>query len=818
MAEIAFYPIEISHGVENNKPIVSLFGRTADGKQVCVQDDTFQPYFLAVPKKQEMEKSREKIENISIKKDNETITVTKTETKEMKLFGRTVNAIKVFTRLPGDIFELRKELKNKGIETYEYDIPFSRRYLIDKDIIPLALCKAKGEFIKKKSKVFVIKAESVENTADDVLENPRILAFDIETYNPRGKNIDAKKDPIVMVSFFGDDFKKVITWKRFKTDCDYIDFVESEVELITKFKETIENYNPDIITGYFSDGFDFPYIEERANKYRIKLDICLDYSNISINKRGITTAHITGIAHIDIFKFIKRTMSTTLETDSYDLNSVANEILQEEKLDVDIDGLAYAWDNNTGELEKFCEYNLRDSQLTFRLCKELIPSITEIVKVIGLPMSTVTRMSFSQLVEWYLIKQASSMREIVPNRPSYDEIRERRKNTYTGAFVFKPNPGLYKDIVIFDFRSLYPSIITSHNISPSTFKCDCCREKQHVPGFDDYWFCSKKKGFIPTVLEAIITRRMRVKQIMKNVEKDKLKIFNARAYALKTIANAMYGYLGFFGARWYSIESAKSITAYGRYYIKKVIDDAQKKKFNVLYSDTDSIFLTLDGKDKSESKKFVESVNTDLPGLMELEYQGFYPRGIFVSAKEKDYGAKKKYALLSEEGSIIIKGFETIRRNLSIVAKETQKKVLDITLKQGDPKKAFDYVRDVIESLKKNEIPVEKVTIATQLQKNINEYDSFGPHVAVAQRMIEKDIPVGPGSVIKYVITKGKDKERIRDRAKLPEEVSQDEYDPEYYINNQVIPSVEGIFKVLGFEKEDLIKSLDQSNLNKYFR
>jgi len=304
---------------------------------------------------------------------------------------------------------------------------------------------------------------------------------------------------------------------------------------------------------------------------------------------------------------------------------------------------------------------------------------------------------------------------------------------------------------------------------------------------------------------------------MKSVDKDKLKIFNARAYALKTIANAMYGYLGFFGARWYSIESAKSITAYGRYYIKKVIDDAQKKQFNVVYSDTDSIFLTLDGKPKSESKKFVESVNNELPGLMELEYQGFYPRGIFVSAKEKDYGAKKKYALLSEHGDIIIKGFETIRRNLSIIAKETQKQVLDITLREGDPKKAFDYVKEIIEKLKKNEIQVEKVTIATQLQKNISEYDSFGPHVAVAQRMIEKEIPVGPGSVIKYVVTKGKDKERIRDRAKMPEEVSQDEYDPEYYINNQVIPSVENIFKVLGFEKEDLINSLDQSNLNKYF-
>jgi DNA polymerase elongation subunit (family B) len=817
MAEIEFYPIEINYSMENNKPVVNLFGRTADGKQICVQDDTFESYFIAVPKKQDFDKAREKIGKISIKKEGQTISVKKIETKDMKLLGKAVKAIKVFTRLPRDISDIRSEIKKMGIETYEYDIPFVRKYLIDKDITPLTLCRAEGEFINKKSRVFVMKAEKVENIADDVLENQRILSFDIETYNPRGKNIDAKKDPIVMISFYGDNFEKVITWKRFKTDHKYIEFVESEIELITKFKETIEDYKPDIITGYFSDGFDFPYIEERAKKYNINLDICLDYSNININRRGITTARITGISHIDIFKFVKRTMGTTLETDSYNLNSVANEILQEEKLDVNIEGLAHAWDNNTNDLEKFCKYNLRDSKLAFNLCKELMPNMIEIVKIVGLTMASISRMSFSQLVEWHLIKQASLRKEIVPNKPDYNEIKERRKNTYTGGFVFKPNPGLYENIVIFDFRSLYPSIITSHNISPSTFKCNCCKEGKHVPGFDEYWFCSKKKGFIPDVLEGIITRRMRVKQIMKNVDESKLKIFHARQYALKTIANSMYGYLGFFGARWYSIESARSITAYGRYYIKKVIDDAKKEKFNVLYSDTDSIFLTLDGKTKKDARKFVESVNASLPGLMELEYQGFYPRGIFVSAKEKEYGAKKKYALLSEDEKIIIKGFETIRRNLSIVAKEAQKEVLRITLKKGDPEKALKYVKDVIENLKNNKITVEKVIISTQLQKNINDYDSFGPHVAAAQRMVEKDIPVGPGSIIKYVITKGKDKERIRDRAKLPGEVGQNDYDPEYYINNQVIPSVESIFRVLGFEKDDLVKSINQSNLNKFF-
>jgi len=818
MVEIHFYPIDISYSVEQGKAVINLFGRTTDGKQICAQDDSFEPYFWVVSKEGNIDEITEKIKKIRVEKDKEISIVTKIEVKEKKFFGKNITAIKVFTKLPRDVNIIRNEIKNLDVKTYEFDIPFTRRYLIDKDITPLTLCKAEGEFINKRSRVSVMKAEKVEHIGDEIIENPRILAFDIETYNPLGKGIDAKKNPIVMISFYGDELNKVITWKRFKTDNKNIEFVESELDLINKFKDVIESYKPDIVTGYFSDGFDFPYIEERARKYKINLNIGLDYSSVKINKRRVTTAKLTGIAHLDIFKFIRKIMGTTLETDTYSLNSVAEEILGEKKNDVNLDNLAFVWDNKPQKLEEFCDYNLQDSKLTFMLCKEILPNIVELIKIVGLPIAEVSRMSFSQLDEWYLIKQANIINEIVPNKPTYDEISERRKNTYQGAFVFKPTPGLYKDIIIFDFRSLYPSIITSHNISPDTLNCKCCEDEKHVPEFDKYWFCSKKKGFISTVLEGIITRRMRVKEIMKGVDKKKLKLFNARQYALKTIGNSMYGYMGFFGARWYSIECARSITAYGRYYIQKVIEDAKNAGFKVIYSDTDSVFLVLDEKTMDDAKKFAESSNASLPRLMEIEYEGFYPRGIFVSAKEGMYGAKKKYALLSEDNHIIIKGFETIRRNWSFIAKETQKEVLNIVLKEGNPKKAFDYVKDIIDGLKKNEVPIKKVIIQTQLQKQISEYNSIGPHVAVAKRMINKGIPVGPGSIIKYVITKGNEKGRIRDRAKLPEEINQNDYDADYYINNQIIPSIEKIFEVLGFEKDNLINSLNQSKLDTYFK
>ncbi|GAI26580.1 unnamed protein product [marine sediment metagenome] len=177
------------------------------------------------------------------------------------------------------------------------------------------------------------------------------------------------------------------------------------------------------------------------------------------------------------------------------------------------------------------------------------------------------------------------------------------------------------------------------------------------------------RGFLPIIIGDLISRRARIKEIIKE-KKDIM--LEARSESLKLLANAFYGYLGFFGARWYSIECARSVTAYGRYYINRVIEDAEKNEFKVIYSDTDSVFLNLGKKTEEDALKFVEKINETLPGIMELEYENFYPCGIFVSAKEGHYGAKKKYALLGKDGNIKITGFETVRRNWSFIAKQAQ--------------------------------------------------------------------------------------------------------------------------------------------------
>jgi len=818
---IQFFPFDATYKVQDGKAVIILYGKSIDGRQVCITDANFEPYFYVIPKDAGIS---EKLEKIKIENENEVSFVTKTEKVAKKFFGKEAFAIKVYTNLPSGVPIIKDVIKewDSISSLHEFDIPFARRYFIDKNITPLVLHQATGDFISQKSRVPVFRAENITQAGTDTLHTPRILAVDIETYSQIGLEIDAEKNPVIMISFYGENFKKVFVWKKFKTELDYIEFVESESELIEKFKDTIETYKPDILTGYFSDGFDLPYIKTRADKYKIKLDIGWDYSELRVKSGRETAVAINGITHLDIFKFIKKVMRGTLETYTYDLNAVAGELLGEKKHDVSLAELTEVWDHNHEALEKFCEYNLHDSFLTYSLAVKMLPALIVMVKIVGLPIYDINRMGFSQLVEGYILKQGSQFNEIAPNKPQYNEITSRKMNTYQGAFVYEPKPGLYKDIVVFDFRSLYPTIISSHNIGPDTINCSCCEGTAEItPGSADekYWFCTKKKGFIPTLIEDLITRRMRIKEIIKEEQSselpEKFTFLDARQNSLKLLANSFYGYLGFFGARWYAIECARSITAWGRFYIHKVIDRAQKEGFIVLYSDTDSVFLTLDGKLKTDAHSFAEAINLELPGLMELDYEGFYPAGIFVSAKMSPFGAKKKYALVSEQGKLKIRGFETVRRNWSLIAKDVQEEVLEIILKDNDTRKALEYVKNVVKDLRNKIVPIEKVIIHTQLQKELLDYANKGPHVAVAQRLKNKGRHIGPGSIINYVVTQGND--IIRNRSKLPEEVKGNEYDADYYINNQVIPAVERIFNVLGYKKEDLLEIKEQTKLEGFF-
>ncbi len=209
---------------------------------------------------------------------------------------------------------------------------------------------------------------------------------------------------------------------------------------------------------------------------------------------------------------------------------------------------------------------------------------------------------------------------------------------------------------------------------------------------------------------------------------------------------------------------------------------------------------------KDNALKFIGQVNENLPEGMELEFEGFFQRGFFVT--------KKRYALI-QDGNIVVKGLELVRRDWAPVAKKTQEKVLRALLEEGSPKKAVKIVRNVVEDIRKGKISLEDLVIHTQLTKNPEEYVQSAPHVMAAKKAIKKGRKVGPGTIIQYVVVRGR--EPISKRAVPLEDADISQYDPSYYIDNQVLPAVSRIIEAIGYLKEDILHKEKQSSLDAFF-
>jgi DNA polymerase I len=296
------------------------------------------------------------------------------------------------------------------------------------------------------------------------------------------------------------------------------------------------------------------------------------------------------------------------------------------------------WDSgDSNKLDFMAEYCATDARACLELAKHFLYLQTELSKLLHMTLFDVSRATASQLVETLLLRKAFERNELVPNKPSGSEIAAREREPVQGAFVKMPFPGVYENIAVLDFKSLYPSIIISHNVDASTFNCDCCTREEGFISPQGHKFCAKHKGIIPEVLASVLSERTKVKSALKNVPRDsqEYQLLYARQWGLKIFANSMYGLMLHPRFRWYSRAAGESTTAWGRHYIQETIRKAEESGFNVLYTDTDSTFILFKPGDEEKIKEFQRAINKELPERMELELEGFYPRGIFVSKKQE---------------------------------------------------------------------------------------------------------------------------------------------------------------------------------------
>ncbi|MEA3329705.1 MAG: DNA polymerase domain-containing protein [Nanoarchaeota archaeon] len=647
--ETEFIPIDYDYFDFEGRNYIKIIGRDNFGKRVCVIDSC--DVFLWAILKDNLQDKKiksliKKIEKIKLDIKGRKTRVEKVEIHDRNFLDKPVKALKIFGTNYKDLHNIADELGMEEIDKRRgYDLGYVTHYIMEKNLSPLKWYNVKGEMLNNSQEFggidmsldvdFCIHLKSFKEINRKF--KPKVLAYDIEC-----DELKIGAGEILMVSLVGNNrTKKVITWKKTSKKLSYVDYVEDEAELLEKFCAEVRKISPDFLVGYHSDGFDLPYFKARAEKFNVKLNLGLDDSQPRFSRGNEMTGKIKGIVHIDILKFIRTAYAQYMKSETLSLNEVAKEFLKDTKKE-----FKFEHSSVVKNWEKYYEYNLHDSVLTLGLFEKFWPDIAEFSKTIQEPVFNISRAGLSKYVENYVLHNLEKFKEIPEKRPGYDEIGSRKgRGKVEGAFVLEPKPGLYKDIAMFDFTSMHTSIIISHNISKGTLlknkeKNSYASPDLELNGEKQKFYFSKKQGFFPELLNEIFKLRKKHKLDYK---KNPNPITLARSNAFKVLSASVHGYIGFFGASYYSIEASASILSLVRKFNQDTIKKIEDLNFEVIYGDS------VEGKTKvivKEKEKIKEIYIEDLFKKVDKE-----------STQGKEYNFKKniKVLTLNEKGQSVFK-------------------------------------------------------------------------------------------------------------------------------------------------------------------
>lgn len=789
--ELEFYMLDISYEIVGKEPHIVIWGIARDGKRILLRDKNFRPYFYAIL--EDHVNTKEIIARIkSLSKPGSPIIAVEELSKNY--FGKPVRVLKITTVIPEYVREYREKVSRlPGVkEVVEADIRFSMRYLIDKNLHPCQWHKARVAKVNKKPGYRVDEEYEIIDDIEVLNDTTsprdlRILAFDIEVYNPRGTP-RPETDPVIIISTYNDKGEL----KQFTADG------KDDKKVIMEFVRYVIEYDPDIIVGYNSNRFDWPYLRDRARYLGLRLDVG---RRVGSEPTPSVYGHISivGRLNVDLYDFAEEIPEVKMKT----LENVADYLgvmKKSKRTIIEWTEMPKYWDNP--ELRPvFLKYASEDVISTYGIGEKFLPFAMQLASITGLPLDQVGAASVGFRLEWYLMRSAYEYNELIPNRI------ERSYEPYRGAVVLTPKRGIHENIAVLDFSAMYPSIMIKYNVGPDTYDPYGCNEETHwIAPEVGHCFRKEPPGFFKKVLTTLISLRKKVREEMRKYPPDsyEYRILNERQKALKVLANASYGYMGWVGARWYCRQCAEAVTAWGRQTILKAIEYAKELGLEVIYGDTDSLFVKYD---EEKINKLIKNVEEEL-GL-EIKVDKIYSRIFFTEAK-------KRYTGLLTDGRIDIVGFEAVRGDWTEIAKEVQEKITEILLKEMSIDKAINYVREIIIKLNKGTIPVEKLVIWKTLTKNINEYKAEEPHVAAAKKLLRRGIKVNVGDKIGYVVIKGSGS--ISRRVEPYPFVDKKNIDISYYVDRQIIPAALRILSYFGVTETQLKRvASGQKSLFDYF-
>jgi DNA polymerase, archaea type len=775
---IDLFLLEGSYQAVDDGVVVELFGRERDGAPIVARYYGFRPYFMITEPTSEI--------RARLASDKEIVSV---EDVTTWVAGREQPALRVTLHRPWLVPQYRDQYRRKGDETsvLACDIPFVHRFLYDKHLGLAVAFEAEDEPEEVRARYTIPNVVRVVTDHDHDIRpaevfrpSLRVLSFDIE-------NAIRQRTIFTICGVSVGGGRPRTSFRIHNPD---------ERRLIEQFVETIIAEDPDVITGYNIGGYDFPLLVERAAATGLGA-LAIGRERSAPREMGERLWKVTGRAVADAWWSVRRDLKPKQET----LQFVARTLLGDSKLDVDRREIEREWANDQERVMEYCEH---DADLALRILQRLrtVEKAADLATVAHLPLEEGMNGRTSLYIDSLLIPRADAKGVGVPM--SHFAGRE---NPIEGGYVHPIRPGIYRWVVVLDFKSMYPSIIISRNLCFTTLSPEGTTV---APSGARFLAASVRRGIIPEILSDLLADRTRFRQAGQASPGPEMKeYYDGLQNAVKVLMNSFYGVLASSFYRFTNKDIGAAITAFGREAITSIIRDLEADGFDVVYSDTDSVFVRSPVASLEGSREFGERVAKRFT----VEGVTFEFQSVFESFFS--HGVKKRYVgrTVWPQEDLVVRGYETRRTDAFDFQSAALLEIFDLVLK-GDTDGAVKRARELVQSVRNKEVPAERLVIARTVRAE-SEYNESTreslPFLRVFKQLRSEGYDVIPGMRVAWIVT---------DSRKSPQEIEPwvegrpltKEPDWEYYAD-RVAQTLARVTEVFDWDAAALLRGSHQRRL-----
>ena len=763
---------------------------------------------------------------------------------------------------------IRKSLKGLGWEVSSADILFERRLLLDYDLGPHIL--ARGEVLWAGERAPTDVRDEI--TGDHITATDKILDFGGAGLYPTDMVVSCSVDdlsktepfrtPFVTFSF---DLETSIQTNRILCAAAVIDrggersehsFRGEEADIMEGMTKLLRLEDPDFITGYNIDNFDLPRMEERmdvlSGRSSVDKEALYGWGRVPMlqsqsdrrkfpKRQQNRVWRIPGRVPLDAWWQVRQTLRPERESLRYVSKLLWPEDEEMHKLDVDASQMDREWAERPDEVLEYC---VRDTILPLDILDRL-QSVARKEALASVSLTTVETASVGTTSQWIdslVIRLADRTGVAVPTTIS----GPRRRDQIAGGYVHEVDAGISPWIVVLDFKSMYPSIMISSNICSTTLVRDDSLDDSHsVSPTTETRYLSKDErlGLVPHLLEQLMSSRDQHKTALAAAREsgDEAEAFlqDQLQYAVKILMNSFYGVFASSFYRFTHPDLGASITEWARHNIRKIITDLETEGYDVVYSDTDSIFVRAPvdadapiNKPEESSSEF-ESWNqarNETIRFGERLAERFTKEGAeleFETALSAffSHGAKKRYVgrVIWPREEMLIRGYEVRRTDSFALLTRTMTEMFEMIL-DGEEWAAVEMTKSVIDDVKQGRANPAELVISRSCKGTLKRdgsvdfskvYDNPDglPYVRAAKERIRRGLQFTPGMKVGYIVTDSK-ASPMDVEPWLVDEIGEDPpvYDPTYYAR-RLAKSLGRITEAFGWSEKELLSGSRQQSI-----